>query len=543
LELMSQRVILGLGGALLVLLIVLGVWQALAETGEQPAVDPGARPALVDPVDDPVARQPTPSTVDALPTPLSPAYDPLEGGRIVGDVLSASGVPLPPESVRVVAAASADTASSAHPDALGRYELGALSPGRWTLTCVAEGYQTQARAVFLTAEHPVVREDFSLRRTTSVRVYVLTSDGVPFWLAAHQQSLQRLKPGLAAVATVEPPPSRVSWRPGARRLRFGAGRLQGNPSELGPDEVGILVLEEPLPVHVSLLFFGAVLDSQWVEPGTDAVFFALQPDMLLKMLSTVRVRVVGPDGETPVERCTLSSGPTNPPGCIIERKDDGVFILGGLVPGTHILSFGAPGHVTRTLDVIVELASEVDLGTVELKSAAALACRVHDLQGNPLSVTFLLGHVDRSNGQPRFDRSRLRRSDASGRLAVEGLLPGLYVLRSLGPHESRDASADGPSLVSGVVAALVTPDSTEEVAIRLERGGSLELRTNRESVRYRLMDQGYALREGQSHPDKPARMLVPRKTYQLLVTDKAGEVLHDSWVDIGDEPLQISVDK
>ena len=58
---------------------------------------------------------------------------------------------------------------------------------------------------------------------------------------------------------------------------------------------------------------------------------------------------------------------------------------------------GAP----RTLDVTAEYAWEVDLGTVALEPSASLACRIRDVQGNPLSATFQLGRFDSSDGQPR----------------------------------------------------------------------------------------------------------------------------------------------
>jgi hypothetical protein len=534
-----KALVLALAGAAAALTVIMALLSGPGDAGAGEARR-GDRAAPEAPAT-PTAARDEPPAIRAVSAPTG-------SGRLHGRVVAGAGA-LPPQDVELIAVDRAGAAVRATPDAQGRYELEGLAPGSWVLTCKAAGHRTEQRPVVLGPTAASRREDFELAPLAELRVRLTTPDGRPFWSAAHEPELRRARPYLWALATREAPGERVAWTPRVREVEVGLGRLRGRAAELAPEEVGSLELEVDPPLCVSLVFAGAVLDTRLLDEPREEVGFVLAPEELRALLASVRVRPVEAVSGEPVRGADFRRG-QNGGALRAEAQEDGSYLLPELPPGPLRLQVDAPGFAPWSGELALEAGRVRELGDVPLEQAASLSLRVTGPDGAPRRAGFLLARLNADGRAPVFDRRRIHRSDAEGRLSLEDLAPGHYLLRSLDPGEAGLPPTDpGEQLRSGLVRLSTGPEAGAGPGalrpLQLVPATSLELVPPSPlppGCRFRLLEGGYALREGSLRASGPVRLHAPPGTYRLELTDARGELRTAREVVLAREPVTLRLE-
>ncbi|MFQ5748376.1 MAG: carboxypeptidase-like regulatory domain-containing protein, partial [Planctomycetota bacterium] len=226
------------------------------------------------------------------------------GFRVSGSVSDETGSLL--EGTRVTLSSPGAEPRETWTDEEGRFAFEPLPGAAWQLLCRLSGYRDLRRP--LSPADPSAQSQgldlrLVLQAAPHLRVKILTSGGTPLMAELHDvfpTDPFRVMASLHPPRRILPPsvfedPTRLGsgfWMPpwGRRRefQKFASGYE------------GILFLEHPLPVHVSLLLYQHVLASQRVAPGTEEVVFTVDPPTVRALLGSVRLHLVdGGTGEPP----------------------------------------------------------------------------------------------------------------------------------------------------------------------------------------------------------------------------------------------------
>jgi hypothetical protein len=234
----------------------------------------------------------------------------------------------------------------------GAYSISGLAPGHYWLGA-GSGMTAIAHAELdlALAESPK-RFDILLIEPHAVLVKVVDLDGKPV-----------LTPGLLAVATSSEPDEWFDEMTD-RCLNLGGlggfrdGRYTGGPLPQG--FLGRILLEQPPPVMVSLLYCQRVLATQRLERGQTEVVFPNDSNAVRP--STVRVRFVDEHGAAAsISMVDLDGDSSNR---LVVAGD--AWIARDVMPGKYELRPRGKGLEMRTVPVVVEPGSDTDLGTVVL---------------------------------------------------------------------------------------------------------------------------------------------------------------------------------
>ena len=307
-------------------------------------------------------------------------------------------------------------------DAEGRFEIRALTAGRFTLWVHGEGFAPLRRIVEVPAE--LKRADLGVIELPSgawIEGQVMDTHGAPVASARIWTDFGTLLP-----LSQEPKPNTETGPDG--RFRFLAPR--GTPIELTVEREGYLPLRVP-----------------GVEaPTPEALHLELKADHSLSG------RVVGPDGEpvvdatlTRVEEMRFDNSMSRSESPLGRTDAQGLFRLSGLETGTTDVRVSAEGYRTRMIrGVPIPQDQDREGFEIVLSRWNALRVRVLSPEGGPISHAFLraepeparqitnVADVDMLGGTGGFCQT-----DERGTCQVEIQEPGAYrVFASLGQRET-----------------------------------------------------------------------------------------------------------
>ena len=544
-------------GLLALALALWAIWLARrdvsADAALPSAIDGRPQPAderlrEVSPVPAPLAgerssearRVEVPATTPATP----PAPDPV--GHIVwGYVLDDQGQPLdPPGFVRFVDELGRDQGAPA--DAEGAYSMSGLSAGRWYVSASQLDRQRQQAVLDLGAEAPRHRLDFLLARGPSLKIKLLTPDGQDFWNAEHGLAQGLWMMQLIPIATLEPPIGRFEEVRGGVNNTFGVGswRFNGQPGVQMPEPYwGLLRLNATPPLHVSLVLYHDVLETQRVEPGQDEVTFVLDPQTISAHLGGVELTLV--DGATgaPLSGARVmlwgkgQSGPSQATDAAGHARFD------GQSPGLYDLYVQAQGKAELRREVDIPRGRVRDLGTIALPEPTPIRGLVVDAAGNGVQVEIRLSALPAAGELPDFGNRHFA-SNADGSFEIPAPGPGVWLLQVKDRQDGRRQGNAAELMAENLVVDTRT-GPVEDLHVHLERVVQVVARwtgADCDGLRLRCFDERGLLRQTSGfYSAAPVRIALIPGTWRLVVSDRSGATRAERTFTLGKEPLVLEL--
>lgn len=406
-------------------------------------------------------------------------------GIVHGRVRDESGAPLEPWTPAVALFDARGEAREVETDGRGRFTFAGVGAGRWRIAAEAVGYRRAEEELEL-AEGEAREAELLLTKLPWLVVRVRTPEGEPLaQVVRGEAGLGMLRYELVARVTPTPSPAPIqgaafgafSWTLAqhcanspssacsANQAEFGSyWRGRTLLQELGPDGIGILVLDREPPLFVELLRGEEVLARERVEPGSDEVRFVLTGAELRARSAGLRVSVLDAATLTPLVGTATFQRPLADP---LEWTLDanGALEAEGLAPGVGELRIASDGHELLRRELVLAAGQTLELGELLLQPEARLELRVEDGLGRPLAARFALAPLDAA--VPRFLADEFL-SDASGSLRAGSLRAGRYLVRT---------TDDGARAEDGSVWALAATEVTtgEPTTLRLVPAAELVL--------------------------------------------------------------------
>lgn len=269
----------------------------------------------------------------------------------------------------------------------GAYAVAGMTPGRWEVSCRADGF-VEAPFTRDVTDRAHQRFDFTLSRAHAVQVKVLDAAGNDVLADLAKERFFQIPSVIATKAPIERelPPTDQS-----RLTRFGIGRWSGvydpgrsDAAKLPPGVAGELLLDEPPPVFASLVLRTKVLQVQRIEPGQHELVFTIEREAILAGFGSLTVRLLDGASGAPVPEVRVSIGTAQGGGTGGKSDAGGRATIERVMPGLGHLSIEG-GRDRESIRRFVRIASGqmTDLGDLLLHPAASLSGVVVDAAGKP----------------------------------------------------------------------------------------------------------------------------------------------------------------
>ncbi len=345
---------------------------------------------------------------------------------------------------------------AARTDARGRFRLAGLTPARYAIEAVRDGYLTAAIAGVNSAAQSVPVANLALRKAASISGRVTDEKGQPVAAARvrimRETGIRRLLRGAASN------PASVLGGQGVLTAADGAFRIRGLEPErnlsLEATKTGYAPARKPgvslkagdavkdvaLVVRRGLEARGKVVDAQGQSVG-GAEIRAIHREEGMMGGARVQMRLMGVAQEKPD---AVTAG-------------DGAFTLKGLEEGQYALAVAREGFARKSVpSVEVKATGENVWPPVTLAAGAPIAGAVRDATGAPVSGAQVFGIDVGGSG----DRPQNSASDADGKFRLDGFVAERAILLNI--------SAQGYATLQ----KNVTPPA-EDIVIVLKTAGTV----------------------------------------------------------------------
>jgi hypothetical protein len=374
-----------------------------------------------------------PSVAVAAPSSTAPTLASDRIGILVyGTVSDTGGAAVSADYMMLQFTPEAQPARNAIITAEGTYAATGLQPGPCRAFANLVGYRPWRRDLVLRAEEPAVRLDVVLERADILAIKAFTRDGRPLLdaLKAEMPENEMWSLRVSALASLEPIvslPSQIgrgwnAWGIGNYRDKLEAmGPLRDRGRDIPPDAMGLLELDVPPPVFVTLAVRRAILASQRVEPGQQEVVFTVDVADVKASFGSLSARLVDAGTRAPLPDARVDVNDAQGPGSRLTTGADGRVRLESLRPGRMRFEVDLKGYERLSALVDVPVAGHVDLGDVQLAPSRTLEAMVLDEQGQPVSGAVSVQNLDPPQGLTWDTDSRSWVSEPDGSLKIEGL--------------------------------------------------------------------------------------------------------------------------
>ena len=355
-------------------------------------------------------------------------------------------------------------------DPKGRYAIGPLPVGQWTITVHSEGRHCPSIQVGIDLDTQLLRRDLVLPLQQMVRVAVVARDGSPAQPALRSAGLETSPPGLLAVASLARPGAMLGLEHMDLTQTFGVGRPQwrlASRSSLGEDTLTLLAIQTQGSTWVSLVSHHCVLQSMLIHPEVREARFIVEPADLLALRAEVRAWII--DAATGLPLAAKVSAKPGPSSFAITQQAvadrlSGAVTLAGVAPGPCWWIAEADGYATVRRKIMVPRGETLDLGVIALDPPVSLAGSVHSANGKPLECILSVSRIEPSKGPRLAEEIQRSTSGSDGRFRITGLLPAVYVLAVVGTP-TRSPYPPDPALRSSPLQVDATGGSVEEILL------------------------------------------------------------------------------
>lgn len=422
-------------------------------------------------------------------------------------------------------------------EADGSYSLPDLHTGKWELVVNVASCQPLRMDVDLRPDEPERRIDIRLEAKRSLQLHLIAHPAtggipdVPFardgWrtIAAVSVVTSREHPGKVVESS-----SLGKTLPIDMYLMVPHQDDSADNASIAPDgeQKRTLVLDDPLPLHVSVAMHGVVLDTKIADVDTQELTFEIDGNRLIDISGSVRLRVV--DAETGVlpTDCTVElNGQLTPSGFHLTRETSsavpgprGDVVFPKVTAGSVTLLIRADGYenIARSVQV---LPGDTDLGTFKLDRWCEILGRTLDAEKHPASVILHVFPLDQFESTRVELSKRCFKSNEDGELKIPSIGRGRYLVRV------RDETWGAAPLVvdttGGTVRGVeITLKPKVEVALRFDR-------TLPSGALIRLTDgAGLPVLESEKTAGQLQRIRVLPGLYTLRVTRDREDILESA---------------
>lgn len=373
------------------------------------------------------------AATDAAAVPPSPSRaDDRIGILVYGTVSDPSGAPVSSEwmSLQFAPETQASRNVTITPD--GTYAATGLVPGACRVSANLLSYRPWRADLELRADEPAVRLDVVLEPSDVLIIKAFTRDGRPLLDALKAEMPERTMWDLrvSALASLEPIaslPSELgrgwdSYGIGYYRDKYEAvGPLRDRGQGIPADAMGLLELDVPLPVFVTLAVRQAILTSQRVEPGQKDVVFTVDVADVTATFGSLVARMVDAGTRAPLAGVQIEVNDAQSSGVRQPTGADGVLRLEGVRAGRMRFQATLDGYERLNALVHIPPASHVDIGDVPLARSRTLNATVLDAQDRPVSARVSLQNLDPPQGLSWDGDYQGWLSEQDGHLKIEGL--------------------------------------------------------------------------------------------------------------------------
>jgi hypothetical protein len=363
----------------------------------------------------------------AVAAAVAPAADERLGLLLYGLVTDAMGTPVKAQA-RMYFSLTPESGAATYAEITdsGAYSVPGLRPGRWTISTNLLGYLPTHDVVELTPQVPALRHDLVLQPSTSLVVKAFTTDGRPILDALVADVGQGKTWGvgahvsaLASVEALRGPPRYSDFR-----SHFGVGSYiskwdligqdtRGMP-EIPEDAMGVLELEVPPPVWVSLVNGTAILASQRVEAGAKEVVFRLDVTDVMSALASLDARFVDAETRAPLAgmRVDMDRQLAGGPQVV---KEDGRLHCDKIAPGTLRIDVILKDYERFAARLDFSPGQHLDLGDIALNKGRRLSGQVLDEVGQPLRTLVGVRPLDQDPLRPFEEQGNSWKTEDDGR--------------------------------------------------------------------------------------------------------------------------------
>jgi len=407
--------------------------------------------------------------------------------RVSGMVSDENGDQL--VGARLTMTSPAGEARESWTDQDGRFTFESLPRGTWGLLCRMAGYRP-LKQILSPEDNSASPEGLDLhlvlRLALPLRVKILTPEGTPL-LAKLGEDLPT--DPFRVVASFLPPGELLPHSAFEASARIGAGFWmppggRGRKfQKLASGYEGILFLEHPLPVQLSLLLYQGVLASQPVPPGTEEVVFTVDPQTVRAFFGSVRLRLLdGRTGEPPVQASIRLKSIDRLMGSLLPGSGGNAEFT-DLLPGPYMFLVRVPGLESIYRPFTLHPGEDLDFGELVLQGEEILRICAVDSRGAlvPEATLALEERIPMDSWSP-FGPGTVRHADPQGCFQVS-LGPRRFVLKLEAPGRapavflfdgsSGIASSRTVVMKEGVSVALdpfLEPGEQRFLSIRTEAG-------------------------------------------------------------------------
>jgi hypothetical protein len=389
--------------------------------------------------------------------PAAPASTAPESAEILvrGTVRDEKGQPVPSAWLRWVDERGIETVSEV---SAGAYSVAGLHAQRYVVGLGSSGWRHEQVDVGIDAQPALQQRDFTVHSNARVLIRILGTDGTP--LIGIEDKHEFAGNRLRAYTSPRAPAARLDPDGLVRQASSEYGRFTGHWTllrehpDIGADCLGEVEFYEPLPLFVSLVCGTAVVATRELTELPPEIVFTLDPSALRSQLAGLRVRLLQPDGKTPVTQGDLELFADSSNSA--KADSEGRLELRDKLPGRYALTLRAAGCGWRVTSVVLEPGQILDLGDVVLAPGPNFSLRFVFPEGRQDQVMFVL--KPEQPGDPlatlgAMDNSSYGTGDRDP-YPLSGFEPGTYELRVLGlgdprDHESRHLGARPMRVVIG----------------------------------------------------------------------------------------------
>ncbi|MFN0205973.1 MAG: carboxypeptidase-like regulatory domain-containing protein [Planctomycetota bacterium] len=389
----------------------------------------------------------TAATAEKVPASANTKNQGRSSSEIFGIVTDAAGAPINDAQIFLYQDSALIVNSQTTSDAQGKYKIASPPLGEVRIYCIKERFCEQRKPLTIEKTGGAVRCDFVLQSTSLIKVFVkLKNAAAP---DADPQLIEQLLHNwnvTSVIATRERPPATIPIAMHSyMNPSFGIGNyyFSGSPEAVElvyangqPDASfhGVLEVKSQLPIFVSIIISGRVVETRFIDTSVESLEFYLHPDDLRATLGSIEFTIIDKDTQAPITSADVivSQFRRGPRG--VRPDANGKVNIQNLAQGAWNIELWSRqvygvGYPDRFFYVNVAPKKVTQLGIIELGRTTTIRGTIVDPQGYARGGIYGLHAIDPRSINWVLSEGRMSVAvDIRGNFECKNILGGMYVI-------------------------------------------------------------------------------------------------------------------